>query len=213
MEEGVPRTPGGEELNLSGEPTRPRPAATVILLRRGGKHEDRGLEVCMVRRNPAARFMPDAWVFPGGAVEAEEGEDDRAHRVCAIRELEEEAGVALAGPGELVAFSRWIAPEEVRTRFDTWFYVALAPAHSKLRPDGSETVEAAWVEPGAALTRHEAGEMKLFFPTVKHLEALREFEDAEQVMAAARERQVEPVMPRIVLEERRVLMPGDPGYY
>ena len=47
----------------------PRPAATLILLRHGGRHSELGLEALMVQRNPAARFMPGAWVFPGGAVD------------------------------------------------------------------------------------------------------------------------------------------------
>src|SRR5262245_28201745 len=75
------------------EPATPRPAATVIVLRRGGKHSDRGLEVCMVQRNPEARFMPGVWVFPGGALDEADGEGDRGHRVCAARELAEEASI------------------------------------------------------------------------------------------------------------------------
>ena len=55
----------GEELN-PGRVTEPRQAATVILLRGGAER----LEVLLVRRNPEARFMGGAWVFPGGAVDA-----------------------------------------------------------------------------------------------------------------------------------------------
>ena len=61
----------GTELNR-GEPTKPRQAATVILLRGGAER----LEVLLVRRSFAARFMAGVWVFPGGAVDA--GEDERA---------------------------------------------------------------------------------------------------------------------------------------
>src|SRR5436305_8429396 len=53
----------GAELNPGAE-TVPRPAATVILLR--GGHQT--LEVLLAQRNPQARFMGGAWVFPGGAV-------------------------------------------------------------------------------------------------------------------------------------------------
>lgn len=210
----VDRPAPGEELNPGSEPTAPRQAATVILLRRGGSHADRGLEVCMVRRNPASRFMPGVWVFPGGAVEDTEGDGDRAHRLCAIRELEEEAGISLEDPAELVPFSRWITPAEVRIRFDTRFYVALAPAHSAPRPDGRETVEAGWFGPREALERYRAGEMALVFPTIKHLEALLELGSAEQAMAAARERPIGPVQPRVVFEDgqARVVLPGEPGY-
>jgi 8-oxo-dGTP pyrophosphatase MutT (NUDIX family) len=207
-------------------PATPRPAATVILLRRGGKHADRALEVLLVRRNTEARFMPGVWVFPGGAV----GEDDResdpaselagegldpdeaAHRACAVRELEEEAGISLAAP-ELRPWSRWITPEPVPIRFDTRFYVALAPPHSPPRPDGAETVDADWFEPAAALERHGAGELELVFPTIKHLESLRSYASGDAVLAAV-EGLPEPVLPKIVGEgdERRVVLPGDPGY-
>src|ERR687888_286592 len=59
----VDRPGPGEELN-TGAPTEPRPAATVIVLRGGSAR----LEALLVQRNPAARFMGGAWVFPGGAL-------------------------------------------------------------------------------------------------------------------------------------------------
>ena len=46
-----------------GEPTEPRQAATVIVLRGGAER----LEVLLVQRTPKARFMGGAWVFPGGS--------------------------------------------------------------------------------------------------------------------------------------------------
>src|SRR5579859_2751624 len=119
----VPTPAPGEILN-PGPPTTPRLAATVMLLRGGTET----LEVLLVRRNPAARFMGGAWVFPGGAVDRREGHGQAAVRAAAIRELQEEAGIAIADPGRLVPFSRWITPAEVKTRFDTWFYLAPAPA-------------------------------------------------------------------------------------
>ena len=76
---------GGEPLRDEDEPpATPRPAATVILLRRGGKHAERGLEVCLGQRNPEARFMPGVWVFPGGAVDPEDGEGEAGFRVAAV---------------------------------------------------------------------------------------------------------------------------------
>jgi len=195
----------------------PRPAASLILLRRGGKHRDRGVEILLVRRSTEASFMPGVWVFPGGGVDAGDGDgdgDEAAHRAAAVRELHEEAGIELSPETELLAWSRWITPEFVQVRFDTRFYVALAPAHSPPRPDGEETTEAAWIAPGEALERHRAGELELVFPTIKHLEALLPFKSSEEVLAAARDRDVEPVLPRVVGQgaERRVVLPGEPGY-
>jgi 8-oxo-dGTP pyrophosphatase MutT (NUDIX family) len=198
----------------------PRPAATLILLRRGGRHADRGVEVLMVRRTEAASFMPGAWVFPGGAVDPSEatsgraGEaldaDELAHRACAIRELREEAGIALPATAELVPWSRWITPEPSAVRFDTRFYVALAPAHSPPNPDGVEVTAAEWVRPPDALERHAAGELEMAFPTVRHLESLLPYRSAEEVLAAAAGREVEPILPRIVGdgEDRRIVVPG-----
>jgi 8-oxo-dGTP pyrophosphatase MutT (NUDIX family) len=208
-------------------PATPRPAASLILLRRGGKHRQRDLEVLLVRRSPEASFMPGVWVFPGGVVEADEavaggveggasGVDrlELAHRACAVRELHEEAGIELSAGAELRPWSRWITPEVVPVRFDTRFYVALAPPHSPPRPDGAETTEAAWIAPREALDRHAAGEMSLVFPTIKHLESLLPYSSAEEVLAAASERRIEPILPRVLGadEGRRVVLPGEPGY-
>jgi 8-oxo-dGTP pyrophosphatase MutT (NUDIX family) len=193
----------------------PRPAASLILLRRGGRHEARGVEVLLVQRSPEARFMPGVWVFPGGTVDAaDQGGEEEAHRACAVRELQEEAGIELGPDPGLVAWSRWITPEAVPVRFDTRFYVALAPAHSPPRPDGAETTDAAWRSPRGALDSHAAGELSLVFPTIKHLESLLPYASAEEVLAAARERVVDPVLPRVIGEggERRVVLPGEPGY-
>jgi 8-oxo-dGTP pyrophosphatase MutT (NUDIX family) len=192
----------------------PRPAASVILLRRGGKHAERGLEVLLLKRSEQASFMPGVWVFPGGAVDPGDGDGEAGFRACALRELSEEAGLELEGPDELVLFSHWITPELVPVRFDTRFYLALAPAHSSPRPDGSETVDAGWWEPGLALDAHAGGELSLVFPTIKQLESLRAYASADEALESARGRAVEPILPKVLGEgsERRVVLPGEPGY-
>jgi 8-oxo-dGTP pyrophosphatase MutT (NUDIX family) len=199
----------GEQYN-PGAPTTPRQAASVILLRGGSGR----LELLLVKRNPQQRFMGGAWVFPGGAVDAEEGEDDGAHRGAAVRELEEEAAVTLGDPAELVPFSRWITPAEVEIRFDTWFYLAPAPDGAQPTPDGAETVDARWYEPRGALEAHERGEIMLVFPTIKHLEQLSAFESADALLDYARGREVVPVQPRVIMsgETARIVLPGEPGY-
>lgn len=205
-----PHRGSGQEYN-PGEPTVPRQAASVILLRGGGE----GLEVLLVKRNPQARFMGGAWVFPGGAVDVGEGEGDAAHRVAAVREMDEEAGVALPGPEHLVKYSRWITPPQVRTRFDTHFFLAHLPGEAAdPRPDGAETVDARWFEPRGALEAHDAGEILLVFPTIKHLEQLAGFVSAHALIEHARTSEVVPVEPRVLVsgETARVVLPGEPGY-
>jgi 8-oxo-dGTP pyrophosphatase MutT (NUDIX family) len=199
----------GEELNR-GAPARPRQAATVILLRGGADL----LEVLLVRRTPQARFMGGVWVFPGGAVDAEEGDGDEAHRAAAVRELSEEAAITLLDPAALVKFSRWITPAEVQIRFDTHFFLAPLPDGQEPRIDGQECVDLGWFTPDAALTAYRAQEIELVFPTIKHLEQLSEFASVEDLLAYARGREVLPIQPKVVLEGEvaRILLPGEPGY-
>ena len=205
----IDRPGPGEELNLGAE-TVPRPAATVIVLRGG----DAGLEVLLVKRNPAARFMGGAWVFPGGAVDRGEGEGQDALRSAAIRELAEEAGVVLNRPSDLTPFSRWITPPQVKIRFDTWFYLAPLPEGAAPQVDGHEVVDLRWYEPAAALEAGRAGEVLLVFPTIKHLEQLSSFATADELLDHARSREIRPVEPHVVLsgEQARVVLPGEPGY-
>jgi 8-oxo-dGTP pyrophosphatase MutT (NUDIX family) len=76
----------------------PRAAATLVLLRDG----DCGVETLLMERNAQASFMPGAYVFPGGALDAADADltsqtgVDEAARVTAIRECFEECGVLLA---------------------------------------------------------------------------------------------------------------------
>jgi 8-oxo-dGTP pyrophosphatase MutT (NUDIX family) len=86
-------------------PAEPRPAATVVLLRQG----QRGPEVFLLRRNRSSGFVPGAYVFPGGRVDAGDAQPDLARLAIAlpkappapfwmasIRETFEETGVLLA---------------------------------------------------------------------------------------------------------------------
>lgn len=200
----------GERLNTSGVEVVPRQAASVILLRGGAD----GLELLLVQRDPGARFMGGVWVFPGGAVDAHEGEGDEAHRAAAVRELAEEAAVEGVDPAGLVKFSRWITPAEVQIRFDTHFFLAAAPEGAQPAVDGSECVDLGWFTPGGALEAHRRGEILLVFPTIKHLEQLAPFGSADALLEFARGRDVVPVQPRVVVsgETARVLLPGEPGY-
>ena len=205
----IDRPGPGEELNLGTE-TVPRLAASVIVLR-GGRDS---LEVLLVKRNPEARFMGGAWVFPGGAVDREEGEADEALRSAALREVAEEAGIELGSAAELVAFSRWITPPQVKIRFDTWFYLAALPDGAQARVDGAEVVDARWYRPADALGASARGELLLVFPTIKHLEQLCGFASVDALLDYAARREIRPVEPRVVLsgEQARVVLPGDPGY-
>jgi hypothetical protein len=54
----------------------------------------------------------------------------------------------------------------------------------------------------------------LVFPTIKTLEGLARFRTADELLAFARDRTVEPVEPKVVGDgpAARILLPGDEGY-
>jgi 8-oxo-dGTP pyrophosphatase MutT (NUDIX family) len=159
--------------------------------------------------------MGGAWVFPGGSVHAEDEAGGLPGPVAAgLRETEEECGLVLAGPDELVPFSRWITPAQVKIRFDTWFFIARAPEGAEVTIDNEEVVDSRWIGPQDALDAGARDELLLVFPTIKHLEQLAEFSSVEDAMERARSRKVMPVQPRVLVDGgvARVLMPGEPGY-
>ncbi|HYI99032.1 MAG TPA: NUDIX hydrolase [Thermoleophilaceae bacterium] len=201
----IDRPPPGEDLN-TGETTVPRASASLILLRDSGD----GPEVLLVRRNPEQRFMGGAWVFPGGATAPEDDDEQQT----AVRELEEEAGIELSDSHELVRFSRWITPAQVKVRFDTHFFVAEAPEDAEPTVDGSECVDWLWIRPQAALDSHRDDELMLVFPTIKHLEQLARFRTVSDVLETARASRVLPVEPRVIVEGgvAQVVLPGEEGY-
>lgn len=91
-----------------------KPAATVMLVREA---ESRGIEVFMMKRTTKAAFAGGMYVFPGGAVDAE----DSSYEIAAIRECFEEAGVLLArnGSGATVRFDDPISADRfTRHRHD-----------------------------------------------------------------------------------------------
>ncbi len=109
----------------------PRDAATVILLRQAAS----GVEAFLLRRTAELEFAPGAYVFPGGSVDARDGDETvgwagpapadfgalldvppdhaRALVCAAVRETFEESGVLLAGlsdsPADLVRDSAALA--------------------------------------------------------------------------------------------------------
>ena len=202
--------PGEELADTADAPAVPRQAATVIILTGGSG----SLEVMLVKRNPQQRFMGGAWVFPGGAVDSHEAEDDSAHRIAGVREVSEEAGVQLGDPQALVEFSRWITPSIVKIRFDTRFFLAPLPDGAEPRCDGNECVDLRFYTPLEALAAHEREEIMLVFPTMKTLEQLSGFACADDLLAWAQGREVKPIEPRVIMEGEvaRVVLPGEPGY-
>ena len=79
----------------------PRPAATIILLR----DADAGPEVFMLQRTRGAAFLPGAYVFPGGAIDASDHDPRAACRVTGLTDAQASAKLGLGAGG----LAYWIA--------------------------------------------------------------------------------------------------------
>lgn len=83
--------------------------------------------------------------------------------------------------------SHWITPPgRTARRFDTRFFVAVAPPDQPVSHDAAETVESVWTTPAEALARGADGEITLLVPTIANLKALAQFSSTEELVAAAR---------------------------
>ena len=174
-----------------------RPAATVILLRDG----DGGIEVLMMRRNASMDVHGNAWVFPGGRVDAVDGavdlpDLDRA-RAAAVREVAEEVGVTVDADA-LVPFSHWTTPVVMPKRFATWFFVAAVPGDIAYAIDGHEAVDARLFAPFDALAFADARGTNLAPPQFVTLTELAPYRSVDAVLDAAAQRSVRRYLPRVV---------------
>jgi len=112
----------------------------------------------------------------------------------------------------LAYFSHWITAQGNPRRFDTRFFVAVAPPRQIPSHDKTETVAEVWIRPAEALERHRRGDLRLMFPTIKTLEAMARFADTAAVMDHARSPRITlPILPRRATgrDGQRFLVPGD----
>jgi 8-oxo-dGTP pyrophosphatase MutT (NUDIX family) len=110
--------------------------------------------------------------------------------------------------------AHWITPVGPPRRYDTRFFVALAPQGQVATHDEGETVANEWLRPTDALRARERGEMEIMFPTVRNLEPIEHFSTAFDVLSYARSLTSIPcIEPRISRSgQEGILMPGDEGF-
>lgn len=139
---------------------------------------------------------------------------DRLHsgELTLVRFLREEK-LRLAAD-RLTRFAHWITPERMPKRYDTHFYVAHAPEDHLAVHDGHESVDSVWITPRAALEAAATGRRTVIFPTLRNLELLALYPDAEAAIAASRTRRIVPVTPwnEARADGNYLCIPADAGY-
>jgi 8-oxo-dGTP pyrophosphatase MutT (NUDIX family) len=67
---------------------------------------------------------------------------------------------------QLVHYAHWVTPDMMPKRFDTHFYLALAPEDHLAVHDGYESVDSIWIDPAQALADAAVGTRTVIFPTL-----------------------------------------------
>ncbi len=114
----------------------------------------------------------------------------------------------------LAPWSRWITPVNpsfMNKRFDTRFFVAVAPAGQVAAHDNFEATESVWLKPRAALEQYRDGLIEMAAPQIMTLAHLSRFGSAASAMADARSRTPPLIQPEPFDQEgtRVICYPGD----
>ncbi|MGH3733163.1 MAG: NUDIX hydrolase [Acidimicrobiales bacterium] len=118
----------------------------------------------------------------------------------------------LRGVGYL---AHWITPQGLSRRYDTRFFVVLAPEGQPATHDSNETVDQRWMRPVDALVAQRNGDFDMVVPTIRNLESISHLSSASEALDFARALGlVTAVEPRII--ERKggpvIVTPGEEGY-
>ncbi|MCC3763872.1 hypothetical protein K3N28_12435 [Glycomyces sp. TRM65418] len=215
-------------LRRQGAPAEPERAAAVVLLReaplrvfllRHAAKEPFGLPQ-IVRTDLVSVNVRERWAhlddgaanrrrgpqygFPGGRYKP----DDPDVAMTGQRAVEEETGAMIALQR---AWSRWVTPEYEPVRFDSWVYVATLAEGFQPRTRVREPEYATWIGPEQAVCQF-GGQMST--PEATTLAELARFATVGEVFAAAEQRDMSPILPRLVVsgDSARLVCPDEEGY-
>lgn len=98
----------------------------------------------------------------------------------------------------LAAWTHWITPAFEPRRFDTRFFVAVLPDGQRTRDVSTEADRVEWLPLSDALRREERDEIAMMPPTWVTCRDLAALGSTAEVLKAAPERPIIPVVPRLV---------------
>ncbi len=103
----------------------------------------------------------------------------------------------------LLPYAHWITPKMAPKRFDTHFFIALAPQDQVALHDGEESVDSLWIAPQTLLKEADEGRWKIVFPTRMNIEKLALMDSFQSIKT-----QVEK-FPPITIEPKFVDLDGE----
>ncbi|MBL8382589.1 MAG: NUDIX hydrolase [Burkholderiales bacterium] len=185
----------GFTLNHEVVETPPRPSATVLMLRDG----DAGLEILMQRRSDESDVLGGAYVFPGGKIDREDGDDDMLERidrsaaelqsalgdpaldaraaaacfVAAARETFEEAGVLLAVSAGGAPADAALAAEATRLSREGFAFIEVLEHLDLHLTVGALTPWSRWVTPRMPSLARKRFDSRFFLARVPHDQVAR----------------------------------------
>lgn len=114
----------------------------------------------------------------------------------------------------MVPYAHWITPTFAPRRFDTWFFLAEAPADQMALHDGSESVDSVWIGAQQAIDEAATGKRTLVHATFKNLELLAEGGTVAGALEQAKKRRVVTVQPWVEMRDgkRFLRIPEGAGY-
>ncbi len=127
-----------------------------------------------------------------------------------LAEFLDQSGVAL-NMSDCLPFAHWITPKIYPIRFDTRFFLCIAPEGQIPSPDGHEITETEWMHP---MTLVEESDGVLMFPTMMNLKKLGQAKTVAGALKLLSEREIITVIPEIIIGDKFEFrkIPDDAGY-
>jgi 8-oxo-dGTP pyrophosphatase MutT (NUDIX family) len=172
-----------------------------------------GLHVAALRET-----LEESGLLIGQTVTAEQLKQARAQLSSGLgfASMLQNLGLALSTQG-LAPWSRWVTPRMpsvMNKRFDTRFFVAVAPPDQLALHDNFEATESIWVQPRQGLIDYWEGRMGLAPPQIMSLSQLACFQDVASVLTHAQANPPVLTQPEPFDDQgvRVICYPGDPRH-
>ena len=165
--------------------------------------------VLLARERGGSALLPESRVRPL----EERHRDDLVAGRAGMLDVVREHALELATDA-MVPFAHWVTPVYMPKRFDTWFYMAAAPADQVAAHDGHESVDSVWIRPEDAVAEARAGKRTIIFPTMANLVKLARAKTVAEALERARTEPLVTIEPEVhKTENGKVLrIRADAGY-